>query len=69
MCWRAGCSGSIKKVVEKIDGVTECDPDHSTGAAPAPPRRPPFLPGFLCVWAAAPAQNTAGCFGVSWLTA
>lgn len=34
-----------------------------------PPRRPPFLPGFLCVWAAAPAQNTAGCFGVSWLTA
>lgn len=26
-----GCSSSVKKVVEKIDGVSECDPDHSTG--------------------------------------
>ena len=30
-CVLAGCTGSVKKVVEKIDGVTECDPDHTTG--------------------------------------
>lgn len=28
----AGCSGAVKKVVEKIDGVTECTADHDGSA-------------------------------------
>ena len=31
-CVFAGCSSAVKKVVEKIDGVTECNADHDGSA-------------------------------------